>query len=97
MTDGSFAIKKLKCDIGERSDAEEEFSARQGFDKKRLSDAREEFEAEVEILRRFSGDTHPHLVSLLAAFQQAEVSVGPNCVTFQSRQRHKEPPRSPSR
>ena len=72
MTDGSFAIKKLKCDIGERSDAEEEFSARQGFDKKRLSDAREEFEAEVEILRRFSGDTHPHLVSLLAAFQHGK-------------------------
>lgn len=72
MTDGTFAIKKLKCDIEESSDTEEEFNIQQGFDKKRLSDAREEFEAEVEILRRFSGDTHPHLVSLLAAFQHGK-------------------------
>jgi serine/threonine protein kinase len=72
MTDGTFAIKRLKCDIEERSNTEQEFNIEQGFDKKSLSDARAEFEAEVEILRRFSGDTHPHLVSLLAAFQHGK-------------------------
>lgn len=31
---------------------------------------RADFEREVDVLRRFSGDAHPHLVSLLSAFQK---------------------------
>ncbi|KAF5504490.1 hypothetical protein CGCF413_v004464 [Colletotrichum fructicola] len=42
---------------------------------KRLQDltSKEAFQKEVQILKRFSGDTHPHLISLLATFERSGV------------------------
>ncbi|KAK3294336.1 kinase-like domain-containing protein [Chaetomium fimeti] len=58
---GWFAVKQFKG--SESSNGTSDTSG--SFD-------RREFENEIEILRRFSGDVHPHLISLQAAFRHGD-------------------------
>jgi hypothetical protein len=60
-SDGMFAVKHFKSHVFNESSngASTTFSYL----------TRREFENEIEILNRFSGDVHPHLISLQAAFR----------------------------
>ncbi|EAQ87592.1 hypothetical protein CHGG_04211 [Chaetomium globosum CBS 148.51] len=60
-SDGMFAVKCFKRHVPNESSSGASTTSR------RLT--RREFENEIEILNRFSGDVHPHLISLQAAFR----------------------------
>lgn len=67
LNDGTFALKKLRDDAVDASEGSTggavSATTTSGY-------TRDDFEREVDVLRRFSGDAHPHLVSLLAAIQK---------------------------
>ena len=81
MNAGMFAIKRFKANLHGRStgttDTENCSSASQ-VTPATLQAAWREFESEIEILNRFSGDVHPHLISLQAAFRHGD----DHCVIF---------------
>lgn len=68
LNDGTFALKKLRDDGAGAAEgsAGGEVSATTNA----TNYTRDDFEREVDVLRRFSGDAHPHLVSLLSAIQK---------------------------
>ncbi|KAJ4385998.1 hypothetical protein N0V93_008889 [Gnomoniopsis smithogilvyi] len=67
--DGSFALKKLRDDDSDMSEDNGSGPTSTGTTQRYT---RQEFEQEVDVLRRFSGNAHPNLVSLLAAFQKGK-------------------------
>lgn len=64
-----FAVKHFKPNKPDAA-KDEDTDARSDYD--RLQAIRREFEREIEILNRFSGDTHAHLISLQAAFRHGD-------------------------
>ncbi|KAF5505070.1 putative cyclin-dependent kinase 8 [Colletotrichum siamense] len=57
------------------SQRNEQDTSKNTFAIKRLQDStsKEAFQKEVQILKRFSGDAHPHLISLLATFERSGI------------------------
>ncbi|KAI0127337.1 kinase-like domain-containing protein [Xylariales sp. AK1849] len=74
-SDGIFAVKKLRyifTDSANSSKSTGRPSHHSDNGQMMGAGVKKAFQDEVEILRRFSEDAHPHLVSLLAAFQEGE-------------------------
>ncbi|AEO69058.1 uncharacterized protein THITE_2026366, partial [Thermothielavioides terrestris NRRL 8126] len=63
-SNGQFAIKHFKPDLHKRSGRSRSQNT--------LKAIRREFKREIEILNRFSGDEHPHLISLQASFRHGD-------------------------
>ncbi|KAK9773191.1 putative Negative regulator of the PHO system [Seiridium cardinale] len=72
--DGTFAVKKLRYEavgFGQSGGSPQGPSTPTMYSSTDFEGrARQEFRNEVEVLDRFSNNAHPHLISLLAAFQR---------------------------
>jgi serine/threonine protein kinase len=69
LNDGTFAVKRFKTNLGTNTSS---LATSDGMDSasQLLATLKQEFEEEIEILNKFSGNTHRHLISLLAAYQR---------------------------
>jgi len=69
LNDGTFAVKRFKTNLGTNTSS---LATSNGMDSasQLLATLKQEFEEEIEILNKFSGNTHRHLISLLAAYQR---------------------------
>lgn len=69
INDGTFAVKRFKTNLGSTGSS---LATSKGIHSSfhPVATLKEEFEEEIEILNKFSGNKHRHLISLLAAYQR---------------------------